>query len=325
MTQATPTRSPRPHLLLPTVLASVLLLSACAESARLTVAQGTGPNPSLPEPASTLIPTVNIAPAKGWPAGATPVPAAGLRVAAFASGLDHPRWLLVLPNGDVLVAESNAPPKGDSADPGLLARVKGWVMGRVMQRAGAGVPSADRITLLRDTDGDGKADKEVVLYGGFTPGDTHFVANHFVMAPDGWVYASNGGGGEVFPLSNPERKVRLSSGTFRFKPDGSAIEQIASQGGNSFGNEVTSKMTKLAGGLQKQANGTWDKLETVFEQRVERALQRLGVPTHTEIAELTRRVEALTASVQKLSGSRPAASRPVARKRSTKTSARAGA
>ncbi|MEY4306886.1 MAG: hypothetical protein RJA95_254, partial [Verrucomicrobiota bacterium] len=108
------------------------------------------------------------------------------------------------------------------------------------------------IVWLRDTDGDGKADKEVVLYGGFTPGDTHFVANHFVVAPDGWIYASNGGGGEVFPVANPERKVRLSSGTFRFKPDGSAIEQIASQGGNSFGNEVTGKMELYHG---KATNG----------------------------------------------------------------------
>ena len=108
------------------------------------------------------------------------------------------------------------------------------------------------IVWLRDTDGDGKADKEVVLYGGFTPGDTHFVANHFILAPDGWVYASNGGSGEVFPVSNPERKVRVSSGTFRFKPDGSAIEQIASQGGNSFGNEVTSKMELYHG---KATNG----------------------------------------------------------------------
>jgi poly(hydroxyalkanoate) granule-associated protein len=107
--------------------------------------------------------------------------------------------------------------------------------------------------------------------------------------------------------------------------EGSSLQKRTMQMTEDRVNEVTSKMTKLAGGLQKQANGTWDKLETVFEQRVERALQRLGVPTHTEIAELTRRVEALTASVQKLSGSRPAASRPVARKRSTKTSALAGA
>ena len=108
------------------------------------------------------------------------------------------------------------------------------------------------IVWLRDTDGDGKADKEVVLYGGFTPGDTHFVANHFILAPDGWVYASNGGGGEVFSAATPDRKVRLSPGTFRFKPDGSAIEQIASQGGNSFGNEVTSKMELYHG---KATNG----------------------------------------------------------------------
>ena len=108
------------------------------------------------------------------------------------------------------------------------------------------------IVWLRDTNGDGKADKEQILYGGFTPGDTHFVANHFVLAPDGWVYASNGGGGEVFPISQPDRKVRLSSGTFRFKPDGSAIEQIASQGGNSFGNEVTSDMELFHG---KATNG----------------------------------------------------------------------
>ncbi|MFN5656292.1 MAG: PVC-type heme-binding CxxCH protein, partial [Verrucomicrobiota bacterium] len=114
------------------------------------------------------------------------------------------------------------------------------------------VVSQPHIVWLRDTNGDGKADKEVVLYGGFTPGDTHFVANHFVLAPDGWVYASNGGGGDVFPAAQPDRKVRLSAGTFRFKPDGSAIEQIASQGGNSFGNEVTGKMEFFHG---KATNG----------------------------------------------------------------------
>ena len=119
-------------------------------------------------------------------------------------------------------------------------------------RDGVIVVCQPHIVWLRDTDGDGKADKEQVLYGGFTPGDTHFVANHFILAPDGWVYASNGGGGEAFPISNPERKVRLSSGTFRFRPDGSAIEQIASQGGNSFGNEVTSDMELFHG---KATNG----------------------------------------------------------------------
>lgn len=85
-------------------------LAACGETSTLQVSDGTGPSPKLPEPNKTLFPTVNIAPAIGWPQGAKPVAAAGTQVAAFAEGLDHPRWLYVLPNGDVLVAETNAPP-----------------------------------------------------------------------------------------------------------------------------------------------------------------------------------------------------------------------
>ena len=147
------------HLALPcAALAALFLLGACAESAKLTVAQGTGPNPALPEPVTSVIPTVNIAPAKGWPAGTAPMPAAGLGVVAFASGLEHPRWLMVLPNGDVLVAESNAPPK-----PAGSTGVKDWIAGQVMKRAGATVPSANRITLLRDANGDGVAETRSVL------------------------------------------------------------------------------------------------------------------------------------------------------------------
>lgn len=86
-------------------------------------------------------------------------------------------------------------------------------------------------------------------------------------------------------------------------------------------NEVTSKIGKIAGRVQHQANGTWDKLESVFEERVERALKRLGVPTHNEIAELTQRVEKLTASVNKLSGG--PARKAAARKRSAKKAAAA--
>jgi glucose/arabinose dehydrogenase len=136
-------------------------LAACGEEAQLPAEAGYGPSPQLPAPRSTLIPTVNIAPAKGWPEGAMPSTAAGLRVTTFASGLDHPRWMLVLPNGDVLVAESNAPPKPDDS-----GGIRGWAMGLVMGRAGAGVPSANRITLLRDADGDGTAEtREVFLQG----------------------------------------------------------------------------------------------------------------------------------------------------------------
>jgi glucose/arabinose dehydrogenase len=138
------------------ILAAALLalaLPACADTSRIPESAQTGPNPELPAPQSSLIPTVKIAPAKGWPQGATPKAAPGFAVAAFAAGLDHPRWVYVLPNGDVLVAETAAPPKPEGGK-GL----KGWAMGKVMKRAGSAVPSANRITLLRDADGDGKAE-----------------------------------------------------------------------------------------------------------------------------------------------------------------------
>lgn len=134
---------------------------ANAETATLSVSAGTGPQPSLPAPVQSFIPTVNIAPAVGWPAGQTPIAAPGTKVAAFASGLDHPRWLTVLPNGDVLVAETNAPPKPEDGK-----GIKGWAMKFVMKRAGAGTPSANRITLLRDTNSDGVADQRFVLLQG---------------------------------------------------------------------------------------------------------------------------------------------------------------
>ena len=89
------------------VAVAMLALACCGNNARLPVSAGIGPTPALPRPNSALIPTVNIAPAKGWPAGVTPVSAPGTAVHAFAAGLDHPRWLYVLPNGDVLVAETN--------------------------------------------------------------------------------------------------------------------------------------------------------------------------------------------------------------------------
>jgi glucose/arabinose dehydrogenase len=138
--------------------AAILPLAACMETARLPVEAGMGPQPQLPSPRPALIPTVKIAPAKGWPSGSTPTPAAGFAVKAFATGLDHPRWLYVLPNGDVLVAETNAPPKPEDGK-----GIKGWFMKRLMKRAGSAVPSANRITLLRDADGDGVAETKTVF------------------------------------------------------------------------------------------------------------------------------------------------------------------
>ena len=168
------------RLLISAVSLSLLLcLSACAETAKAPPASSFGPAPTLPAPDPGLLPTVNIAPAKGWPEDTKPVAADGLAVNAFATGLDHPRWLYVLPNGDVLVAETNAP-----ANPDAKKTLKSMIQGWFMKRAGAGVPSADRISLLRDTDGDGVAEtKTVFLDGLHSPfgmaliGDDFYVAN----------------------------------------------------------------------------------------------------------------------------------------------------
>ena len=163
-----------------TLLAGAMLiaLAGCGDKATKSVEQGMGPNPDLPPPHASVIPTINIAKAIGWPKGATPVAAEGLQVKAFAEGLDHPRWLYVLPNGDVLVAETNTPPQpGESG-------LRGWIGHFIMKQAGAGAKTANRITLLRDTTGDGVADMKVPflenLYSPFGMaliGDTFYVAN----------------------------------------------------------------------------------------------------------------------------------------------------
>ncbi|HEU4992084.1 MAG TPA: sorbosone dehydrogenase family protein [Luteimonas sp.] len=143
------------------LLAATMALAGCGEHALLPFNAGTGPAPVLPPPKRTLIPTVEIAKATGWPAGEAPTAAAGLQVAAFATGLDHPRWLCVLPDGSVLVAETNAParPKDDDS-------LKAKIMDKAMAYAGAATPSADRITLLRDADGDGAAETRSVFLAG---------------------------------------------------------------------------------------------------------------------------------------------------------------
>jgi glucose/arabinose dehydrogenase len=155
------------------------LLAACGGTAKLPVSAGIGPDPQLPPPDPSLLPTVKIATAKGWPAGAAPVATDGLAVSALARGFDHPRWLYVLPNGDVLVAETNAPRKPEDADTGL----KEWIAGLVMERAGAAVPSADRITLLRDADGDGVPElRTVFLEGLHSPFGMALVGEHLYVA-----------------------------------------------------------------------------------------------------------------------------------------------
>lgn len=162
-----------------TVSALALAFTGCAPPSKHPITDSYGAQPVLPKPQSSLLPTVNIAPAKGWPAGIMPTPAAGLKVQAFASELIHPRWLHVLPNGDVLVAETDAPPKPDDSK-----GIKGKVMKLVMKRAGSSHPSANRISLLRDSNGDGIADQKTVFlqnlnspFGMALVGNMLYVAN----------------------------------------------------------------------------------------------------------------------------------------------------
>jgi len=136
-------------------------LGACNGQETATVEQTFGPSPALPEPENTLIPTVNVAKAIGWPAGGKPIAAKGMAVNAFATGLDHPRTLFVLPNGDVLVAETNAPER-----PEETRGIKGFITKLVMGRAGVDTQSANRITLLRDANGDGVAETRSVFLEG---------------------------------------------------------------------------------------------------------------------------------------------------------------
>ena len=168
------------------LMTTAALLSACGENSKLPFQAGVGPNPQLPEPTTSLIPTLKVSKAVGWKEGDTPKVVDGFKVQALADNLQHPRWLYKLPNGDVLVAESNTPPKPEGSKDGgsgLLAWAKRKATGIVMDRAGAEAPSANRITLLRDADGDGKAEVHTVFISGLTsPYGMALVGNELFIA-----------------------------------------------------------------------------------------------------------------------------------------------
>ncbi|RYF74394.1 MAG: sorbosone dehydrogenase family protein, partial [Comamonadaceae bacterium] len=165
-------------------LLALLAGTMALANAQTLTPPGVGPNPQLPSPdAVRLLPTVNIAPAEGWPQGAIPQAVTGFKVTALARGLDHPRWLYVLPNGDVLVAESNKPEPEPGAKNVHADGLRGKAMGLVQKRAGAATPSANRITLLRDADGDGEAEtRSVFLKDLVSPFGMALVGNQLYIA-----------------------------------------------------------------------------------------------------------------------------------------------
>ncbi|SIR80347.1 Glucose/arabinose dehydrogenase, beta-propeller fold [Pseudomonas sp. B10] len=220
-------------------------LAACGETSSLQVSDGTGPSPKLPEPNKTLIPTVNIAPAVGWPEGTKPTAAAGTQVAAFAEGLDHPRWLYVLPNGDVLVAETNAPPKPDDSK-----GIRGWVMKKVMGKAGAGVPSANRITLLRDADHDGVAETRTVFLQNLnSPFGMTLVGNDLYVADTDRLLRFNYEPGATEIKTQPIKVVDLPGGTLNHHWTKNVI---ASKDGNKLYVTVGSNSNVGENGLDQE-------------------------------------------------------------------------
>lgn len=174
----------------------IFVLTGCGDVAQLPIAAGFGAHPQLPPPHPSLIPTINIAAAVGWSANEKPLAGPGMAVNAFATKLEHPRWLYVLPNGDVLVAETNGPPRSEDA-----IGVRAWFMKYFMNQAGAGMPSPNRITLLRDSDGDGMADKRSVFVEGLnSPFGMALIGNEF--------YVANTDALMKFPYSEGQTKIK---------------------------------------------------------------------------------------------------------------------
>jgi glucose/arabinose dehydrogenase len=160
------------------VAATIALWVLSGAAAAQHYPAGYGPNPVLPEPVQSLVPTLNVAPADPWPKGTRPVAAAGLAIAPYATGLDHPRWIYVLPNGDVLVAETNKPPA--ASEP---SSIKGAVMKHELKKAGAAVASANRITLLRGIGANGQAATRTTFLEGLnSPFGMALVGNELYIA-----------------------------------------------------------------------------------------------------------------------------------------------
>jgi glucose/arabinose dehydrogenase len=229
---------------LPSLLC-ILGLSGCAETSRLPAGADVGPDPMLPEPTRTLIPTVQIAPARGWPDGVTPKAAPGAQVRAFATGLQHPRWIYVLPNGDVLVAETAAPERPEEGK-----GIKGRVMASYMKKAGSAAKSANRITLLRDADGDGVPEvREVFLEGLNSP---------FGMALVGHVlYVANTDAVVRFPYKEGQTRVSTQGEKLVDLPAGPRNHHwtknlIASRGGSKLYVTTGSNSNVAENGMEEE-------------------------------------------------------------------------
>ncbi len=225
---------------------SVLSLSGCNGTADLPAeaTYGSAPELTAPDP-NGPIPVLNPAKAVGWPAGGAPKAPAGFTVSRFAEGLDHPRWLYRLPNGDVLVVESNSPPREKKS-------LTDWVAADMMKKAGAGVPSANRITLLRDADGDGRAEVRTVFLKGLTsPFGVALVGGDLYVANTDALLRFPYADGQTEITAKGEKVVDLPAG----EPNGHWTKNLlASPDGSKLYIAVGSHSNLAEGGIDKERN-----------------------------------------------------------------------
>ena len=215
---------------------AALTLSACAAGSDDPLT-GFGLNPPLKAPKSSLLPTVGVPDVVGWAAGAAPTAPPGFTVTRYAEGLDHPRWLLVLPNGDVLAAESaSEPSKADSSNRGI----KGFFQKMLMQKVGSARPSPNKIILVRDANNDGIAETRTDFaqglkqpFGMTLVGRTLYVANSDGVVSFPYVAGQTvaaGVGSKLFDLPGPPINHHWTKNVVA-SPDGSKL--YATVGSNS--------------------------------------------------------------------------------------------
>lgn len=232
------------------IFALAVSLCACGEHARLPENAGFGPNPQLPPPHETLFPTLKLASASGWQNGAKPVAAPGLAVNAYANNLSHPRRVYVLPNGDVLVAETAAPPKPDDQK-----GIRGVVQKLVYKINGSAAESANRITLLRDTNGDGVADQRSVFASGLnSPFGMVLVGNDFYVADTDAVLRFHYTSGATKIEGSGDKIADLPAGTINHhwtkdltaSPDGAKLYATVGSNSNAGDNGLAAEEGRAA-------------------------------------------------------------------------------
>jgi glucose/arabinose dehydrogenase len=207
-----------------TFLFCVSPIAAFADSA---MPAGFGPNPDLPAPQSSILPTIKVAPGVGWSEGQKPSTPADLSASAYATGLDHPRWLYVLPNGDLLVAETNGPERPDDGK-----GIKAWFQKLFQKYAGAKTPSPNRITLLRGVKPDGSAEERSVFLDGLhSPFGMALIGNDLYVADTDKLLKYEYRPGDTKITSRPVKVADLPGGPINHhwtknviaSPDGSKL------------------------------------------------------------------------------------------------------